>query len=293
MKIAAGLDTLERLKGVAELLSDFRFVQPEVELVHVLERLGEETVRPPEGIQPDLITRFLKMQEEEADRLLSGGSSELAQQGLECKTTRLAGFSGNRIVKHASETKTDLLALGSSGKGAIESALLGSVGRKALLSAECSVLIAKDYQRKKQGLTIVVATDHSPYAKRCLEKFVSWRPQGVTRSVVVTVYPAQLVHAMTSVVSPLKGDVSSWVRSLLEKENEVAVSQLASLGGPCTSRVETGSVGDTLERVMKEEQADVLVLGAQGHGFIDRLLLGSVSLEQSLRRPYSTLVVRA
>lgn len=196
-------------------------------------------------------------------------------------------------MAHAAEAKSDLLALGSSGKGPMEGALLGSVGRKALVSAGCSVLIARSCRPRKDGLTVVFATDHSAYAKRCLDTFVSRRPQGVARAVVTTVYPDQLIGAMSAVMSNFKADITSWVRGGLEKENAAAVSSLARLGIPCTSRVEAGSVGDTLERVMKEEQADVLVLGAQRRGFVDRVLIGSVSLDQALRRPYSVLVVRS
>jgi nucleotide-binding universal stress UspA family protein len=293
MKITVGLDTLERLDEVAGLVAGFRFPQPEVELVHVLERLGRETGQLPDGARPDLITNFLKMQEEEADRLLGDGSSALARHGIRCRTQRLVGFSGNAIVARAAETRADLLALGSSGKGPIGGALLGSVGRKALVSAGCSVLIAKGARPKKEGLTVVFATDHSVYAKRCLETFVAWRPEGVSRAVVATVYPEQLVGAMAAVVGNFKADVTSWVREKLEKENAAAVSSLAKLGIACSSRVETGAAGDSLERVMKEEAADVLVLGAQGRGFMDRVLIGSVSLDQALRRPYSVLVVRS
>jgi nucleotide-binding universal stress UspA family protein len=293
MKIVVGLDTLERLDGVADLLGDLRFVQPQVELVHVLERLDEDGVRPPGSGRMDAISTFLRLQEEEADRMLGEGVARLEQRGLRGTPVRLHGFSSNRIVAHADATKADLLALGSSGKGPLASAFLGSVGRKAVIGAGCSVLIAKGQRRRTKGLTVVWATDHSAYAKRCLDVFTAWRPNGIANLVVTTVYPQQLLGAMTSVMPDFKADVEGWVRSELARDNTAAAGKLAGLGAACSTRVETGAVGDTLERVMIEEQADLLVLGAQGHGFLERLTIGSVSLEQALRRSYSVLVVRA
>ena len=41
------------------------------------------------------------------------------------------------------------------------------------------------------------------------------------------------------------------------------------------------------------QNADLLVLGAQGHGFLERLTTGSVSLDQAVARPYSVIVMRA
>jgi nucleotide-binding universal stress UspA family protein len=293
MKIVMGVEERERLKVSGDLVKGLRFEDPAIELVHVLERVGEEGLPQLEGARPDLIARYLKMQEDEAQALLAQGEAELKQRGLACRTKLLVGLSANRIIAHAQESGGDLLALGSTGKGPIESVIVGSVGRKALISAQCSVLIAKKSVVADRPLTVVFATDHSAYANRCMEKLLSWRPKGIGRSVITTVYPEQLLKAMSTVMENFKADVSTWVRAELERNNAQLIQKLAPLGGEFKSRVESGRVGDTLERVMKEEQADLLVLGAQGHGFIERLTIGGVSLDQALRRPYSVLVLRA
>lgn len=292
MKIAIGLDAIDRLRVAAGLVADCKFSSADVELVHVLERLGEVTAPLPEGTRPDLITNFLKMQEDEANKLLSDGSAAVERLGLPTRRTLLTGFSANKIVAHVAGGKADLLALSCSEKSSLERALLGSVSRKALIGAECSVLIAKNYQRKEHGLTVVLATDHSLHAKRSIAKFLSWRPKGIARAVVLTVYPEQALSAMNAVMSNFKADVASWARKELAKENADVAKELATHGITCTSRVESGAVSETLARVMTEEKADLLVLGAQGRGFVDRVFLGSIALDQALGRPYSVLVVR-
>jgi nucleotide-binding universal stress UspA family protein len=233
------------------------------------------------------------MQEEEAQGVLASGHAALTQLGLASTTKLMTGFAGNRILARSEEGGADLLALGSSGRGLLNGAKLGSVGRKALTSAKCSVLIAKNAPSQGRPLTAVIATDHSQYANRCLEKLMSWNPKGIGRAVVTTVYPEQLLKSMTSLMNHFKADVSSWVKGELERNNAEFIRKFATVVPNCTGRVESGDVGDTLERVMKEEGADLLILGSQGHGFLERMFVGSISLDQAMSRSYSTLVVRA
>jgi nucleotide-binding universal stress UspA family protein len=292
MKIVVGVDASKRAATIGGYISALRFADYELTLAHVLERIGEAGFSPEGGVPRDLIERFLKMQEDEANGILQSEHAELKKAGLESSKKLLTGFSGNRIVAYAEETKADVLAIGSSGKGTLEGAIIGSVGRKALISSSCSVLIAKRPVQSQGPLTVVFATDHSDYANRCIDRFIGWRPKGVGRAIVTTIYPEQFVQAMTSVMDNFKADVSSWVRTEFERNNQKVLQRLAPLGAACKSRVESGNVGNVLENVMKEEKADLLVLGAQGHGFMQRLMLGSVSLDQALKRPYSVLVMR-
>lgn len=292
MKILLGLDAATRASTIGGYVKALGLPDAEITVTHVLERIGEAEFSVEGGVPRDLIDRFLMMQEASANEILASGRADLKNVGLESDTKLLTGFSGNRIVSYAEETKTDLLALGTSGKGVLEGALIGSVGRKALISSTCSILIAKKPLSSEGPLTVVFATDHSDYANRCIDRFVSWGPKGIGRAIVTTIYPEQLVRGMTAVMENFKADVSSWVRAELERNNEKIVQRLAPLGSECKSRVESGNVGEVLERVMKEENADLLVLGAQGHGFLQRLTLGSVSLDQAVKRPYSVLVMR-
>ncbi|MBP9707830.1 MAG: universal stress protein [Oligoflexales bacterium] len=292
MKIVLGLDSLERAKDISSVVQGLNFEKSELELVHILERL-DETNLPMQGAQIDLVNQYIKMQEEEAKAFLAEGQTALMEKGLAVKTKLLSGFTANRIIAHAQESKADLLVVGSSGKGRIKEVLIGSVGRKALSSAKCSVLIAKKPFDTKRPMNVVFATDHSDYANRCVDKFLSWNPKGIGRTVVATIYPEQLLMTMQSIMPNLKTDMSNLVRGELDNKNKAVTQKFTQLGIESKSRVESGLVGDTLEKIMKEENADLLIMGAQGHGFVELMTIGSISLDQGLRRPYSVLVVRA
>lgn len=292
MKVVAGIDELERSRGLVQLLEGLQFKSCELELINVIERLGESSIP---NVQHDLIAKFLKMQEAEAAGLLKSAAAYISKEhGYKVSTRLLTGFSANKVIQYASEAKADILALGSSGKGLIQKALVGSVGKKALITAPCSVLISRNTEALKRPLTAVLATDHSEYAQRWLEKFTSWQPQGFDKIVVTTVHTAGTFVGMGANVADIEEEFTGWMRSELNRRSDQLVSRLLPLAKKVSSRVEKGErIDDTLERVMREEKADLLIMGAQGHGFLERALIGSTSLEMALNRQLSTLVVRA
>lgn len=292
MKIVAGIDELERSKGLLHLLEALKFTSCELTLLNVIERLGESSIP---NVQQDLIARFLKMQEAEASALLKTVRESLGPDAPYKVTSELlSGFSANKVIQHASDTKADILALGSSGKGLLQKALVGSVGKKALITAPCSVLISRNAAPLQRPLHVVLATDHSDYAKRWLDKFIAWKPQGLGKLTVVTVQGRGSFVGMGANVAQIESEFSSWMQNELKRRNEECAQRLSSLAQKVSSRVEAGErVDDTLDRVMLEEKADLLVLGAQGHGFLERALIGSVSLEMALGRQHSVLVVRS
>jgi len=293
MKIVLGVDDATRARNTADLLQALRFRRASVDVVHVLDGRSE-SFYPVQGHRPDLIARYLKMQENNANEMLANTFSELKRRDFaDVSSYLLMGYLSNKLLDYCSETSADVLAVASSDKGPIEGVLIGSVTRKAIISAPCSVLISKRPVESSRPLNVVLATDHSPYANKCIDAFVRWAPEGIGKLTVVTVFPEQLVKAMTSVVENFKADIGSWVRSELERTNQEVIGRLASLGAASKSRVESGFVVESLERVMQEEGADLMVLGAQGHGFVERMTLGSVSLDLAAKKPFSVLVVRA
>lgn len=292
MKIVLGVDDAMRARQTADLLQALRFQGPAVDVVHVLDGRSE-SIYPVERHRPDLIVQYLKMQEDNANEMLATTSTELKRRDFaDVSSHLLMGYLSNKLLDYCAETSADVLAVASSDKGPIEGVLIGSVTRKAVISAPCSVLISKRPVESVRPLNVVLATDHSPYANKCIDAFIRWAPRGIGKLTVVTVFPEQIVKAMTFVVENFKADVGNWVRSELERTNQDVLGRLAPLGAAGKSRVEAGFVVESLDRVMKEESADLLVLGAQGHGFVDRLTLGSVSLDFAVKKPHSVLVIR-
>ena len=293
MRIVLGIDDDARTKEVTNLLQALRFPEPHIEIVRVIESIGDATPPPIKGWRGDAIAQYRKMLTEEGEELLRKVSADIQQRDFAQSETHLSwGLVNKKLMEQAEKAKADLTAVASSGKGSVEGVLIGSTARKLVIASKRSVLVAKNNVDPSRPLKAVLATDHSAYANRCVDEFIRWAPRGIGQMTIVTVFPEQLVQAMTSVIEHFKADVTSWVREELEQSNQSVISRLQYGGLECKSRVESGFITETLERVMKEEEADLLIVGAQGHGFVDRLTLGSVSLDQVVKKLYSVLIVR-
>jgi nucleotide-binding universal stress UspA family protein len=53
-----------------------------------------------------------------------------------------------------------------------------------------------------------------------------------------------------------------------------------------------GTVEESIHRVMSDLKADLLIVGSQGHGFIDRIVVGSTSLHEVIGENYPVLLLR-
>jgi nucleotide-binding universal stress UspA family protein len=84
-----------------------------------------------------------------------------------------------------------------------------------------------------------------------------------------------------------------WAEDRLSRENLEVCGRFKGLVRSCTQRVERGDANAAIRTVMRQENADLLILGAQGHGFLDRLQHGSVSFHQVVAESYSVLLLRA
>lgn len=315
MRITLGIDVNTPSQSTIGLLADLDFSSPEVDLVHVIEQLGVADLAMPAAstTSGDVIARYLEMQRTQAQQLLAAAQAQAKERGLPAKSHILVGFSSNKLQTFIEETKADLLAVGSSDKSAMQRVFLGSVARKAVIHAGCSVLIARasaasssgvssssvasshvNNRSTKRPLTAVLATDHSDYANRCFALLPRFLPRGIGRLIVTTIYPAQLVEAMRAIIPHFKANTEEWVQSELERSNQKLIATLDPLGCRCESRViASEGVNDSIEKVVTEERADLLIVGAQGHSFVQRAMIGSVSLHQAMHQSKSVLVLRA
>lgn len=77
------------------------------------------------------------------DRLASEAARELRVAGLHATAEVRSGDPAEQVVEAARDAEADLVVLGTRGRGGLGRVLLGSVARAVLLSAPCSVLVAR------------------------------------------------------------------------------------------------------------------------------------------------------
>lgn len=180
----------------------------------------------------------------------------------------------------------DLLVIGSHGHGAIESALLGSIGRQVATHAVCpTMLVGSDPGRLDR---IVVGVDGSEEALHALRWAAELARAVDARIEVVTAYHYTPVGMGSPWVPPVPMTTQHDMRQVAADVLNDAV-RLADAADVVIER--TVCEGSAAQRLRdRAEDADLLVVGSRGHGGFAGLLLGSVS-RKCLVHPTAPVVV--
>ena len=116
----------------------------ELEVVGMMNaaRMGEESSGDSQQI-PQTIERHFVEEERIGEALLETTARSLDERGWKVATKLLRGDAATEILSHIQERDIDLVVAGSRGLSELRGWLLGSVSRKLIHYADCSVLIVK------------------------------------------------------------------------------------------------------------------------------------------------------
>lgn len=276
MKILIGIDSDGDFKPELHLFSKLAIRDPKIELMHVEPALLVGDMAGAASIYTDYasIQKALQLAGEE---VLTDAQAELIYCGYSAETVYEQGNVCEALSERADKTHADLIVIGSRHKSAYGAFLLGSVGRGLTIGGHHSLLIAKREIAPTGKMTAVFATDGSEYADACLRMFVRMRPQGIGRLAVVTAVD-QLENGRPP--NEIKAHVDRLVGHLRDECFEA------------DGHVVEGSVPEVIDTMMASTHADLLIMGAQGHSFAERLMVGSISLKEVVTRPHSVLLLR-
>lgn len=293
MRIVMGVKEYESGQLIIEALEKLELPQPEIILVHALEApggsLGKLILTASEG---DYIAQYLNNQRELAETMGQALLASLERKGIPARF-QLSESGASELIEETSRgAQADLISLYLHPKKTWDGFFGARVARRLLSEAERSLFICRPPIAGADPRHAVFATDHSPYADRCLERLISMRPAGIESITVMTAYQRDLVASLGPFVGQLGLDVSRWVKDKLHEENSQALSQLKAAGWHVHSEVRESTVYEAIAASMEANRAGLLILGAQGHGFVQRLTMGSVSLHETLYGKYPILVLR-
>jgi nucleotide-binding universal stress UspA family protein len=216
------------------------------------------------------------------------------------------------LVDEAVAWQADLLVVGSRGRSAAESGVMGSVATEVIDQASVPVLVA----RRETSRKVLIAHDGSPHADRAVELVARWpifAPSDLR--VLSVVHPSPLRHlglpqgaeaadaampptpAATGARRPRRSrrvPSSDPEEAQLDLHREIAdraCQRLLELGRFAEPRVRRGRA--TTEIVETANAwADLVVVGSRGRTGLARLILGSVARGVLLQAGTSVLVVR-
>jgi nucleotide-binding universal stress UspA family protein len=295
MKILIGIDPEEQYRDALALLARLRFAQAGIVLAHAQEPILSPLFAASEMLYYGDNGLEAKLREA-GTRLLRDAEYEARSFGLDVglETFYQVGSKAGVLMDLATDRGLDLVAIGSGKKGALESFFTGSVGRALAADCEQSFLVARGDRERRGPVRTVFATDLSDYSDRCLDRFIDMAPEGVGE---ITVLTATELDEASDLVRQfgyggdfdVVSEESSRVSNLV---GQSMVERLTSHGYRATFEWEDGYPYEALPTAMKRTGADLLVLGAKGHSFIERLLQGSVSYHEATAEPYSVMVLR-
>lgn len=292
-RIICAIDNDARASGVVRLAASFSAaLGVDLLVVHCVEptnalplgrgALGSRTRRFLMARGRELVTRCCQQ----------AGCSDWARARVEVADPK------RMLVSLAGDPASELVVVGSRGRGRFKSALLGSVSRRLAAEAACPVAVLP---REANGdwtpppklaggtaPTILCGVDGSAEAYAA----VQW----VAPLARVTGGSLLLAHVRESFVSsPRPAPVASRVdyAALLDTERRARLRilhrALDLIGDDLDTRVTlvAGRAPDVLEQLGKRECADLIAVGSRGHRPLKSALLGSTSadLASSAKRP--------
>jgi nucleotide-binding universal stress UspA family protein len=135
---------------------------------------------------------------------------------------------------------------------------------------------------------VVVGLDGSNASQRALE----WAA-GLARETGVELIATHVLTYSMEFLRDLSLDtMTTWRRDLARDLRDVWTASLRDGSVRLRNRlVEDDSVAGGLMRVAEEENADVIVVGAQGHGTITGRVLGSTSYKLARRAGHPVVIV--
>jgi len=274
MKVLLAWDAASSQNWLLDCVSPFAW--PPETTFHIV-----TVVEPLPDLVPDLDTRLTAQAAEKAEGCAAG----LRSQGFSACAVARHGNAGGVIVSEATDSKADLVIVGPPTSTRPLHLVVGSVARRVLRFAPCSVRVARKGPEPipGRGLRVLVPVDGSDYSMTAVASLTA-RP-----------WPVGTVFEVVSVVEP----VSASVKYLYPGYNESAEAaqfraaamqhaQDAIRSAEQTLTAAGLKVMDTVmvplaapdELIVDEAsrwQADFIVMGSHGRHGVTRFLLGSVS----------------
>lgn len=210
--------------------------------------------------------------------------------GVEAEVTVLRGDPQWLIPFEARKWGADLILIRAHNRTDFRNWMLGSVAKSVARNAPCSVEVIRAPSGRRRdsdgGMSILLATDGSGHSEEAV-RAVAERP-----------WPKQTEVKVMSMVNPLAysfEELGLYRGGKTERAHRVineAARVLTGAGLRVTAEVAAGRPARRIVRAAREMGADLIVLGTEDRGGLNRLLRGSVSEDVAAAAHCSVSIVR-
>ena len=231
---------------------------------------------------------------EEAERTVADSVTKLERSGIKITSAVVPGRPVNVLIDTAGDFDASLIVVGSHGRGAIKSMVLGSVSADVVAHAEAPVLVA----RQPGVARILLAWDGSAAAGEAANLLLEWP---VFEDSIVRV--ASVAHGGPDWMSSVHWSTPTPDAAITSVGDEPSLNHHVELAEDMAGRLSRGGLdaradvreGDPADEILsvaRSWQADLIVMGTHGRTGLQRLVLGSVAQHVIAHAPCSVLVVR-
>lgn len=204
----------------------------------------------------------------------------------------------SEILQYAERWPADLLIVGSRGLRGIKKVMMGSVSHSLVVTATCSVRVVRNHKQAKEGETrVYLALDDSPFSDHVVERIGS-RPWKEGTHIKCTTAIPSLAEYMNEAQDTHEIQALETFRNKQIADSEVHLKQVCELlrtklpKALVEFEILQGDPRDVVVDGAKKFKADLIVSGCKGKGWVDRMLIGSVSEAIAERSECSVEVIK-
>ncbi len=234
------------------------------------------------------------MKERERTLFAVNGALRLARQAAEqigsefqtwdVRAEAYADSPASAVIKKADDWGADLIVVGTEGRSALGRLILGSVSKKIVNEAACSVRVARSQPLKGDSpVRIIVGLDGSSFAEKA------------ARAVAERAWPRSSEVRLVTATKPfgLYGIAPDEQHRRAAKMQQAVETMLREVGLNVSSAIKEGEAMNVLIAEAKSWGADSIFVGSRGlDSAFKRFFLGSVSSSVVANASCSVEVVR-
>jgi nucleotide-binding universal stress UspA family protein len=214
-------------------------------------------------------------------------ATPLREAGLEVEVEiRAAGDVAKDIFAAAREHGADLVVMGSRGQNMIRGLFLGSVAREVIRLSALPVRLEWIEATGEEGAGACVRACHAGLKRLLLA--TDFSPQAHAAEAAATrLAPRAGIVDLVHVVGPdAAARYARWPAMARAALDEIA-QEIGAAGGKAEVHVAKGKPSEEIARAAAERDADLIVVGKHGAGWVESIVIGSTAanLCEIARRP--------
>ncbi|HQU27941.1 MAG TPA: universal stress protein [Nitrospirales bacterium] len=299
MKILCAVDDSDYSRlAIQSVGSVFRSAVKEIVLLHVVDSHLVYGGRKAAGAEAKSLLGLSKKIQQAGKKLLHEFAERLtvalgpAGSMPVMKPVLVKGHVSDTIIEWSEKIGTDCVALGSRGIHDIPGYVLGSVSRKVMIHAPCSVFMVKG-PIGTQPFPVLIALDGSKSSKFTARTLQAWLDPEAVSLRLVSVVPDRFTDLASEVlgkrqVRNLLRPIQRGTRELLKDYRE----KFLKTGHEVKTELLEGAPPDQILQAAERHHVGLICLGSKGLSGIERFTLGSVSEWVSTYASQSVLVLR-